>query len=86
LKAISIYSTSIKEMINTLKKNLTLMSVYFVILVSFFIEMPKVSAKDYGYMDETYRPQYHYTAEKGMINDPNGLVYYDGEYHLFHQI
>ncbi|MGG3622282.1 glycoside hydrolase family 32 protein [Bacillus gobiensis] len=40
---------------------------------------------DYGYFDETYRPQVHYTAEKNMINDPNGLVYYDGEYHLSHQ-
>ena len=36
-------------------------------------------------MDEDYRPQFHYTAQKNMINDPNGLVYYDGEYHLFHQ-
>ena len=32
---------------------------------------------------EMYRPQYHYTAEKGWINDPIGLVYYEGEYHLF---
>lgn len=42
-------------------------------------------AVDPGYLDETYRPQYHYTAEKDMINDPNGLVYLDGEWHLFHQ-
>jgi fructan beta-fructosidase len=40
---------------------------------------------DPAYMDEPFRPQYHYTAEKNMINDPNGLVWYDGEYHLFHQ-
>lgn len=40
---------------------------------------------DPGYMDEPYRPQYHYTAEKNMINDPNGLVWHEGEYHLFHQ-
>jgi fructan beta-fructosidase len=43
------------------------------------------AAQDAGYLNETYRPQYHYTAEKNMINDPNGLVYMDGEYHLFHQ-
>jgi fructan beta-fructosidase len=36
-------------------------------------------------MDERFRPQYHYTAEKNMINDPNGLLYLDGEWHLFHQ-
>ena len=34
---------------------------------------------------EKYRPKFHFSAEKYIINDPNGLVYYEGEYHLFHQ-
>ena len=34
---------------------------------------------------ESYRPKIHFSAEKYIINDPNGLVYYRGRYHLFHQ-
>ncbi|MBL7218506.1 MAG: glycoside hydrolase family 32 protein [Phycisphaerae bacterium] len=32
---------------------------------------------------ERYRPQFHYTMVKGWINDPIGLVFYKGEYHIF---
>lgn len=34
---------------------------------------------------EKYRPQYHFTTRRGWINDPNGLVYYKGKYHMFYQ-
>ena len=34
---------------------------------------------------EKYRPQFHFTTRRGWINDPNGLVYYKGEYHMYYQ-
>ena len=34
---------------------------------------------------EAYRPQFHFTPAQNWMNDPNGLVYYDGEYHMFYQ-
>ncbi len=35
--------------------------------------------------DEQYRPQIHFTPAAHWVNDPNGMVYYKGTYHLFFQ-
>lgn len=34
---------------------------------------------------EAHRPQFHFTPTENWVNDPNGMVYYEGEYHLFYQ-
>ena len=40
------------------------------------------SSLDY---QEPFRPQFHFSPKKNWMNDPNGLVYYKGIYHLFYQ-
>jgi fructan beta-fructosidase len=45
---------------------------------------PAIAAPSGSY-DEPYRPQFHFSPAKNWMNDPNGLVYYKGEYHLFFQ-
>jgi len=44
----------------------------------------RMSSIDPHYLDP-YRPQIHYTCHTGWLSDPNGLFYYDGEYHLMFQ-
>ena len=41
------------------------------------------SAAELG--DEPHRPAIHYTPEKNWMNDPNGLVFHKGVYHLYYQ-
>ena len=36
-------------------------------------------------LDQEYRPRIHFTPAKNWMNDPNGLVWHKGEYHLFFQ-
>ncbi|SDE19493.1 fructan beta-fructosidase [Paenibacillus sp. UNCCL117] len=37
------------------------------------------------YYTELYRPQYHLSPPTGNLSDPNGMVYFEGEYHQFYQ-
>lgn len=44
-------------------------------------KLPAVKAQ----YSQQYRPQIHYTPAKNWINDPNGMVFVDGVWHLFYQ-
>jgi len=37
------------------------------------------------FKDDPHRPQYHYLPPANWLNDPNGLIQWDGAYHLFYQ-
>ncbi len=57
----------------------------FALLVLLFVKCATQSDQKSGSYTEKYRPQYHFSPAKNWINDPNGLVFYQGEYHLFYQ-
>lgn len=40
---------------------------------------------DFVCTEEKHRPRYHFSPKQHWMNDPNGMVYYDGVYHLFYQ-
>ena len=56
-----------------------------VMVICLSLTVASAAAGPAGYYSEPFRPQYHFTPEKNWMNDPNGLVYYRGEYNLFYQ-
>lgn len=46
------------------------------------VTMPSMGVRD---SNEQHRPIWHYTPPTGWMNDPNGMVYKDGEWHLYYQ-
>jgi fructan beta-fructosidase len=55
---------------------------YFVIILLMYSLVMNAQTKLYT---EQYRPQFHFSPATNWCNDPNGLVYYKGTYHLFYQ-
>ena len=53
-----------------------------------FLAQVKQSSKPMGLEEvyrEKHRSQFHFSSKRGWLNDPNGLVYYAGKYHMFYQ-
>jgi fructan beta-fructosidase len=43
------------------------------------------ASADSTFYQETHRPQFHFSPKEKWMNDPNGMVFHKGEYHLFYQ-
>jgi fructan beta-fructosidase len=50
----------------------------------FFLYSTALKAQTKSFMEQ-YRPQFHFSPAANWCNDPNGLVYNNGRYHLFYQ-
>ena len=61
------------------------MKILLACLSSFVFSTIIAQDKNNSLYKEKYRPQFHFSPEKNWINDPNGLLYHNGEYHLFFQ-
>ena len=56
----------------------------FFVIASLAIIVTKQSNAQSTY-HEQYRPQIHFSPKEGWMNDPNGMVYYNNQYHLYFQ-
>ncbi|MEP6684635.1 MAG: glycoside hydrolase family 32 protein [Parafilimonas sp.] len=54
----------------------------YTFLAVFILFVQQITAQTYH---EMYRPQIHFSPKAHWMNDPNGMVYYNGVYHLFFQ-
>ncbi|MHC2184400.1 fructan beta-fructosidase [Rathayibacter agropyri] len=54
-------------------------------LVGGTLSVPAASAAPTDPAAQSYRPALHYSPTQNWMNDPNGLVYYEGVYHLYYQ-
>ncbi|MDP4224050.1 MAG: glycoside hydrolase family 32 protein [Bacteroidota bacterium] len=52
--------------------------------IEMIYQSDKVAGQDSLYKEKN-RPLFHFSSRRGWNNDPNGLVYCEGEYHLFYQ-
>jgi len=65
-----------------IKRLIVILSLTAITVLTLFFYKSKPSSDLYA---EKYRQQLHYSCPEAWVSDPNGLIYYEGEYHLFYQ-
>jgi fructan beta-fructosidase len=66
-----------------MKKKMLYIKIYYFIML--LISTEAMGQTAHLYEDEAYRPQIHFSPKAHWANDPNGMVYNKGVYHLFYQ-
>jgi fructan beta-fructosidase len=74
-------------LIDSISKNTTMNVLYRIIIVFFFMIGSCLSKNSFAQntYHETHRTQVHFSPKAHWTNDPNGMVYHNGIYHLFFQ-
>lgn len=70
--------------IRKIKRLALIINVFLVASLYSCKEMSKIDTKVYT-EEDLYRPNFHFSPKKGWMNDPNGMFYKNGYYHLFFQ-
>lgn len=65
----------------------TLRNTIYIILAAWVLHSCALSpaGRQQAVYQEPHRPQFHFSPADNWMNDPNGMFYYEGEYHLFYQ-
>lgn len=85
LKCLSVLGIGVKPPIAVSRQPIKIVSMKKIIICLFLISVLAGSRAIAQEFKKKYRPQFHFTPKANWMNDPNGMVYHNGIYHLFYQ-